>query len=371
MKKILFIFGTRPEAIKMAPLILKFKQFTAEFKVTICITAQHREMLDQVLQFFKIQSNYDLNVMKPNQSLFMLTATILTELESVLNKTDPDIIFVQGDTTSAFVGALAGFYKKIKVAHLEAGLRSNNKFSPFPEEINRILAGHIADYHFAPTIAAQHHLLSENIQNNIFVVGNTVIDALLIAKTIIQEQNQNSYYDKFTDIDFSKKIILVTGHRRESFGQPFEHICIALKEIALERPDIQIVYPVHLNPNVKNIVHQILGNISNIKLINPIDYPDMVWLMQKSQIILTDSGGVQEEAPSLGKPVLVMRDVTERQEGIDAGTAKLVGTDKEVIKSSVFTLLDNQEAYDKMASAINPYGDGDTSTKIMDIISNL
>ena len=364
--KILLIFGTRPEAIKMAPVVKRFQQNNS-FKTKICVTAQHREMLDQVLDFFDIKPDYDLNIMKPNQSLFDITANTLKGLESVLDDFQPDLVFIQGDTTTAFVGALAGFYKKIKIAHIEAGLRSYNKYSPFPEEMNRVLAGHLSDYHFAPTQRAKENLFNENIKENVYVVGNTVIDALFLGLDIIKKQGEEQYYKHFEFIDFSKKIILVTGHRRESFGKPFENICYALKEIA-KREDVEIVYPVHLNPNVREPVNRILKGINNIHLTEPLEYPYLIWLMNKSYLVLTDSGGIQEEAPSLGKPVLVMREVTERIEGIEAGTAKLVGTNKEKIVKETIKLLDNKEEYEKMARAVNPYGDGKASERIENII---
>jgi len=360
--KVLFLFGTRPEAIKRAPLIKEFKS-EENFKIKVCVTAQHRQMLDQVLNFFNIKPDYDLNLMKPNQSLFDITSNTLKGLEDVLEKEKPDLIFVQGDTTTAFVGALAGFYKKIKVAHIEAGLRSHNKYSPFPEEINRVLVGHLADYHFAPTKRAKENLFKENIKENVFVVGNTVIDALFLGLDIIKKEGEEKYYKYFDFIDFSKKIILVTGHRRESFGKPFENICYALKEIANSFSNVEIVYPVHLNPNVRKPVNKILKNQERIHLIEPLEYPYLIWLMSRSYLVLTDSGGIQEEAPSLGKPVLVMREVTERIEGIEAGTAKLVGTNKEKIEKEVKKLLENKGDYDKMSKAVNPYGEGDSSKK--------
>jgi UDP-N-acetylglucosamine 2-epimerase (non-hydrolysing) len=367
MLKILFIFGTRPEAIKMAPLVKEFQK-EEKFNVRVCVTAQHREMLDQVLNFFDIKPDYDLNLMKPSQSLFDITADTLKGLEKVLDKENPDLIFVQGDTTTAFVGALAGYYKKIKIAHIEAGLRSGNKYSPFPEEINRVLVGHLADYHFAPTERAKKNLYKENVKENVYVVGNTVIDALFLGLDIIKKHGEEKYYNYFDFIDFSKKIILVTGHRRESFGKPFENICYGLKEIANSFQDVEIVYPVHLNPNVREPVNRILNRIKNIHLIDPLEYPYLIWLMNKSYIVLTDSGGIQEEAPSLGKPVLVMREVTERIEGIEAGTAKIVGTDKEKIVNEAKTLIENKEEYNKMAKAVNPYGDGYSSVKIKNIL---
>lgn len=360
--KFLFIFGTRPEAIKLAPLILKLKEVG---EVNVCVTGQHREMLDQVLDFFSIVPDYDLNIMAKNQSLFTITAKSLKLLDSVIAESMPDMIIVQGDTTTALVGALAGYYKRIKVAHVEAGLRSFNKFSPFPEEINRILAGHIADLHFAPTRKARENLLRENIPDEtIFVVGNTVIDALFMGLDIVK-RDEKPFCAYFDFVDFSKKVILVTGHRRESFGKPFENICNALKEIA--GADVEIVYPVHLNPVVRKHVYAILRGIENIHLIEPLSYPHLIWLMRKCYLILTDSGGIQEEAPSLGKPVLVIRDVTERTEGIEEGTARLVGTDRKEIVKSVRALFDKRE-YSKMAKARNPYGDGKASVRIAGIL---
>jgi len=371
MNKILFIFGTRPEAIKMAPLIKEFEKNKDKFDIKVCVTAQHREMLDQVLDFFNINVDYDLNLMKPNQSLFTITADIIKSLENVLDSSKPDLIFVQGDTTTAFAGALAGFYKKIKIAHIEAGLRSFNKYSPYPEEINRVLVGHIADYHFAPTERAKKNLYNEGIKKNVWVVGNTVIDALFLGLDIIKKEGEDKYYKFFEFVDFSKKIILVTGHRRESFGEPFKNICFALKEIANSFEDIEIVYPVHLNPNVRKPVYEILQGHPRIHLIEPLEYPYLIWLMSKSYIVLTDSGGIQEEAPSLGKPVLVMRKITERVEGIEAGTAKLVGTNKDKIVKETMKLLESEQEYKKMANAVNPYGDGKASKKILKIIKEI
>lgn len=364
--RFLFIFGTRPEAIKLAPLIVKLKDIG---NIQVCVTGQHREMLDQVLQFFSIVPDYDLNIMMENQSLFTVTSKSLRLLEKVIKESQPNLIIVQGDTTTAFVGALAGFYNKIKVAHIEAGLRSFHKFSPFPEETNRVLVSHIADYHFAPTDKAKENLLRESIsEENIFVVGNTVIDALFMGLDIVN-RNEKRFYDYFRFLDFSKRIILVTGHRRESFGKPFENICHALKEIA--RENVETIYPVHLNPNVRGHVYPRLSGIKNIHLVEPLEYPYLIWLMSKSYLILTDSGGIQEEAPSLGKPVLVMRDVTERTEGIDAGTALLVGTDKEKIVKSVKMLLSNKGEYNNMAKHRNPYGDGKSSMRIRTTIKKL
>ncbi len=366
-KKILFIFGTRPEAIKMAPLIVAVKK---SFDVRVCLTAQHREMLDQVVDFFSIKPDYDLDLMEKGQTLFGITAKIIKGLEPVFDDYNPDMVFVQGDTTSAFVGALAAYYKKVKVAHLEAGLRSFDKYSPFPEEINRILVGRMADYHFAPTERAKNNLSLEGLNKNVYVVGNTVIDALYLGLGIL-EKSYVDYTSRFADLDFNKKIILVTGHRRESFGKAFDDICLAIKKVADEFSDVEVVYPVHLNPNVREPVNRILKGCKRVHIIEPLDYPSMIWLMSKSNIILTDSGGVQEEAPSLGKPVLVMRDVTERQEGIDAGTAKLVGTDSNLIFNSVSELLTNNSVYEKMAKATNPYGDGKSSQKILEILNSI
>ncbi len=373
--KLLFVFGTRPEAIKLAPLIHKFSSI-ASVEIKVCITAQHREMLDQVLEFFEIKPDFDLNIMKPNQSLFDLTSDGLKGLETVLNFYLPDVIFVQGDTTTAFVGALSGFYKKVKVAHVEAGLRSFNKFSPFPEEMNRELVGRLSDYHFAPTERAKVNLESEGIKKNVYVVGNTVIDALFLAISILEKNKAlkkeiETYFSRVFNSKTSKRI-LVTGHRRESFGKPFENICLAIKEIARKfKDEVEIIYPVHLNPNVRAPVSRILKGVENVHLIDPVPYPYMVWLLKESYLVLTDSGGIQEEAPSLGKPVLVMRDVTERIEGIEAGTAKLVGTQRDRIVTEVERLLTDREAYSRMAKAVNPYGDGKSSDRIGKIILKL
>lgn len=370
MKKILFVFGTRPEAIKMAVLVKKFLENKEIFETKVCITAQHREMLDQILEFFEIKPDYDLNLMKQNQTLFDITANGLLSVNKVLNEYRPDLVFVQGDTTTVLISSLAAFYNKIKVAHLEAGLRSENKYSPFPEEINRVLTTHIADFHFAPTVKAKKNLNRENVKKNIWVVGNTVIDALFLGLDIIKQKGEDKYKSFFNFIDFSKRIILVTGHRRESFGTPFENICNALKHIAESRDDVEIVYPVHLNPNVRKPVNQILKGMKRVHLIEPLDYPHLIWLMSKCYLVLTDSGGIQEEAPSLGKPVLVMRDVTERMEGVKAGNARLVGTNFDKITKETFLLLDNKYFYNKMSKAKNPYGDGKSSERIVDILKS-
>lgn len=366
MKKLLFIFGTRPEAIKMAPIVLEaLRQSWCETRV--CVTGQHRKMLDQVMQFFGLQADYDLSLMKPNQTLFDITADGMKGLEKVLNEYKPDLVLVQGDTTTAFIGALAAFYLKIPVAHVEAGLRSHNRYSPFPEEMNRKMVGSLAGFHFAPTPAAAANLASENIKEQVYITGNPVIDALLIAKEKTGEDEKYKAFFHF--IDPSKKLILVTGHRRESFGEPFEQICQALKTIAERHTDCEIVYPVHLNPNVMEPVNRILGGQQRIHLIEPLDYPFLVWLMSRSYLVLTDSGGIQEEAPSLGKPVLVMREVTERTEGIEAGTAILVGTNPEAIISNTSTLLADAARYNAIANAVNPYGDGTASQQILSIIN--
>lgn len=370
MKKLLFIFGTRPEAIKLAPLIIHCKKSPA-FEVKVCVTAQHREMLDQVLNFFSIVPDYDLNLMQPNQTLFAVTAQALITIEPILEQTKPDIVLVQGDTTTVFVASLAAYYKKIRIAHVEAGLRSYNKYAPFPEEINRVLTGHLADIHFAPTENARQNLLRENITRNIYVVGNPVIDALFLGLAIIHQQGEEKYASKFSFLAQHKKIILITCHRRESFGKPFRNICNAFSTIAQKYPDIQLVYPVHLNPHIKQVAYELLSNIPNIHLIEPLDYPHLIWLMNRSYLVLTDSGGIQEEAPSLGKPVLVLRDVTERTEGIEAGTARLVGTNSESIVAHVSELIDNFEAYHAMARAINPYGDGTASKQMVEILEKL
>jgi len=364
---LLFVFGTRPEAIKMAPIILKAKN-NHTFNVKVCVTGQHKEMLYQVLDFFGISPDYDLNIMKSSQTLFDITTNCLESLKNVLTKEKPDVLLVQGDTTTAFTGALAAFYNKIHVAHIEAGLRSHNKFSPFPEEINRVLVSHLADYHFAPTERAKLNLQKEGIFENVYVVGNTVIDALYMGLEIINNTGEDSFYQRFKFIDFSKRIILVTGHRRESFGKPFENICKALKELSSAFNDIEIIYPVHLNPNVQKPVYRILDKTERIHLLEPLSYPELLWLMNKSYLILTDSGGIQEEAPSLGKPVLVMREVTERIEGIEAGTAKLVGTQKDKIIKSVTDLLTDPDIYKDMANAVNPYGDGNSAKRILETL---
>ena len=374
MKKIIFIFGTRPEAIKLAPVINYFKKDLKSFKTLVLVTAQHREMLDQVLKTFNIIPDYDLNLMSKNQSLEGLTGKILDKVSVLLKKIKPDLIFTQGDTTTTFSSSLAAFYNKIPVAHIEAGLRTNDIYSPFPEELNRRMTSSIASYHFPPTKQSEKSLLSEGIRKECVIrTGNTVIDALLIVSKIVEsslEMYEKYYLNNYGIKINSKKIILLTGHRRESFGNGFENICYAIRDIALQN-DIQVIYPVHLNPNVQEPVNRILNNIDNIYLIPPQDYVPFIFLMKKSNIILTDSGGVQEEAPSLAKPVLIMRDTTERPEGIKAGTSKLVGTDKTQIKIQVEKLLNNQNEYNKMAKAVSPYGNGKASEIIYNYIFNL
>lgn len=368
MKNILFIFGTRPEAIKMAPMIKELQSRPKKFRVAVCVTGQHREMLDQALDFFEIHPDYDLDVMKPGQSLFGVTARILEKIETVIDDFQPNVILVQGDTTTALVGALAGYYKQVDVGHLEAGLRSGDKYAPYPEEMNRVLVAQIARYHFAPTERARDSLKKEGIiADHIHIVGNTVIDALLLGLNIIRNTKSDEF-SKAINVDWSKRVMLVTGHRRESFGEGFEGICSAIKRLALRYEDLEIVYPVHLNPSVKEPANRILGGIRNIHLIQPLDYPNLIWVMEKSYLVLTDSGGIQEEAPTLGKPVLVMREVTERQEGIDAGTAKLVGTEEDNIFLEVQKLLNDPEEYKIMANAVNPYGDGTTASQIANIL---
>jgi UDP-N-acetylglucosamine 2-epimerase (non-hydrolysing) len=373
MKKCLFIFGTRPEAIKMAPVIQEFKKETT-FETKVCVTAQHREMLDQVLDFFNIDVDYDLNLMRPGQNLFGLTALIITELKSVLEDFNPDYVFVHGDTTTTMASSLAAFYNGSKVCHVEAGLRTYNKRSPFPEEINRVLTGHIADFHFAPTDTSYSNLIKEKIKKeDILITGNTVIDALIES---VKKVNSSDFTSPQIDelkkiVNLQKEIILVTGHRRENHGEGFINICKALKEIAEKADNVQIIYPVHLNPNVQKPVYDLLSDNPNIALIDPLPYEAFVWLMDKSKLIITDSGGVQEEAPSLGKPVLVMRDTTERPEAVDAGTVILVGTNTKKIVDEALDLLVNQERYKEMSLLHNPYGDGNASLKIKNFIKNL
>lgn len=371
IKKILFIFGTRPEAIKLAPVIKEFNK-SKYYKVEVCVTSQHKELLQHVLSFFDIVPDYNLDVMIENQSLFHLTATIILKLEKIIETSQPAWIFVQGDTTTTFVAALAAFYKRIKIAHIEAGLRSFKKYSPFPEEINRVLVSHLADLHFAPTERSKENLLTEGInEEKIFVVGNPVVDALQWGLKKVKKMKIEDFGKTFDYIDFSKKIILVTGHRRESFGKPFENICLAIKEIAQLYADVEIIYPVHLNPNVRKPVFEILREEKRVHLLEPLDYPAFIWLMDKSYLILTDSGGIQEEAPSLEKPVLVMREVTERTEGIETKKTKIVGTTTNTIMRGIISALKDEEIYKKITDTSNPYGDGRAAKRIVEHLRRL
>ena len=370
-KKNLIIFGTRPEAIKMAPLVNKFL-LDKRFETKVCVTGQHREMLDQVLSFFGIVPDYDLSLMKPNQNLYNLTGEVISGLKPILESFKPDFVYVHGDTTTTMAASIAGFYSGAKVCHVEAGLRTNNMLSPFPEEMNRQVAGRVATYHFAPTIKSEENLLKEIvIDENIIITGNTVIDALLESSNRVENLDNEEVKEIKNKINFENRILLVTGHRRENHGQGFINICKALKEIAVNNPDIEIVYPVHLNPNVLKPVNELLGDVRNIHLIKPLSYPTFVWMMNQSYLIITDSGGVQEEAPSLGKPVLVMRDTTERPEAVEAGTVILVGTDVQKIIKETQELLYNSKKYGSMSSLHNPYGDGKACERIIEFISNL
>ena len=376
MKKILVVFGTRPEAIKMAPVIQKLKKEEDYYETRVCVTAQHREMLDQVLDLFKINPDYDLNIMQPDQGLDEVASKILIKLNPVLDDFLPDLVLVHGDTITTFAASLSAYLKKIKVGHVEAGLRTGDLFSPWPEEGNRRLTSILTDYHFAPTALSKKNLLDEGIdESKIFITGNSVIDALQIIVSRIESDKKLKFQiekrvEKSGFVNLSSKFILVTGHRRENFGQGMLSICKSLKVLAKNNLDINFIYPVHLNPNVRKPVNDLLSDISNIKIVEPFEYEEFVYLMSKSFLILTDSGGIQEEAPSLGKPVLVMRDKTERPEAIEAGTVKLVGSDKDKIVKEVQRLLDNHEDYQKMCKAINPYGDGKTSKRIIEILKD-
>lgn len=372
MKKILFVFGTRPEAIKMAPLIKAFKADSENFISKVCVTAQHREMLDQVLEFFEIIPDYDLDLMRPEQNLHSLTSLIIGETKIVFEEFKPDYLFVHGDTTTSMVSALSAFYLGIKVCHIEAGLRTNNKLSPFPEEINRQITGRIADLHFAPTTLSRTNLLAEKVSDETIVVtGNTVIDALLDSVKKVADLSNDITNPIREFIGDSTKVVLVTGHRRENHGHGFESICAALGHIANNEEDVKIIYPVHLNPNVQEPVNRILDGAKNVLLTKPLAYPEFIWLMNKSKIILTDSGGIQEEAPSLGKPVLVMRDTTERPEAVEAGTVILVGTDKEKIIKECNSLLNDDIRFERMSKLHNPYGDGQACLRIIKHIKRL
>ena len=382
MKKIAFVFGTRPEAIKMAPLLKEFQNYPMDFKTIVCVTGQHREMLDQVLEIFDITPDYDLNIMKQGQDLYDVTARVLLGMKDVLLNEKPNLVLVHGDTTTSTAAALAAFYQQIPVGHVEAGLRTHNIYSPWPEEMNRQITSRIATYNFSPTSLSKQNLLAENIQDkSIVVTGNTVIDALYMVVDKIKNDKQldtflaNSLLSAGYDINrlqSDKKLVLITGHRRENFGVGFIEICKAIKVLTDKYQDVDFVYPMHLNPNVREPIHQVFGkdlsNFKNIFFIEPLEYLSFVYLMEKSNIILTDSGGIQEEAPGLGKPVLVMRDTTERPEALEAGTVKLVGTNSDKIIYEVSSLLDNQNYYDKMSKSINPYGDGNASNKIVQFL---
>ncbi len=379
MKKIMLVFGTRPEAIKMAPLVKTFQHQADSFQTIVCVTGQHREMLDQVLSIFNIKPDYDLNIMKQGQDLYDITANVLIGMRTVLKEAQPDIVLVHGDTTTSTAAALAAFYQQIPVGHVEAGLRTHNIYSPWPEEMNRQITSRIATYHFAPTSLSRENLLNENIPDEtITITGNSVIDALywvvnkIKADTSLQLQLQTELYNagyNVSRLTEGKKLVLITGHRRENFGQGFINICTAIKDLAQKYPNTDFVYPMHLNPNVRKPIHDVFGSdlttLDNMFFIEPLEYLAFVYLMEKSTIVLTDSGGIQEEAPGLGKPVLVMRDTTERPEALAAGTVKLVGTDYHKIMSELSTLLDSKEAYDQMSKAVNPYGDGLACNRII------
>ena len=379
MKKVMLVFGTRPEAIKMAPLVKKFQDNSDKFETVVCVTGQHREMLDQVLQIFEIRPDYDLNIMKQGQDLYDVTARVLIGMRDVLKEAQPDVVLVHGDTTTSTAAALAAFYQQIPVGHVEAGLRTHNIYSPWPEEMNRQITGRIASYHFSPTPLSKQNLLAEGVsEEHIFVTGNTVIDALYM---VIDKIKNDKILDEGLEkllmqagynvnrLANGKKLILITGHRRENFGDGFIHMCTAIKDLTKKYPDADFVYPMHLNPNVRKPIHEVFGedlsNLGNMFFIEPLEYLSFVYLMEKSTLVLTDSGGIQEEAPGLGKPVLVMRDTTERPEALDAGTVKLVGTCYDKIVREVSKLLDDQEYYDIMSKAVNPYGDGKACERIV------
>ncbi len=380
MKKILLVFGTRPEAIKMAPLVKKLQEMPEEFQTVVCVTGQHREMLDQVLRLFDITPEYDLNIMKPNQDLYDITSRILLGMRDVLREVQPDIVLVHGDTTTSMAAALAAFYQQIPVGHVEAGLRTGNIYSPWPEEMNRLITGRITTHHFSPTPLAKENLLREHVdEKQIIVTGNTVIDELQIVVKRLAEDNAlaNEVATKINQmgydvqrLDGNRRMVLITGHRRENFGEGFLNICHAIKHLAEQYKDVDFVYPMHLNPNVRKPVLEILGDkAENVFLIEPLDYLPFVYMMQHSTLILTDSGGVQEEAPGLGKPVLVMRDTTERPEAVEAGTVLLVGTNREKIEQGVSMLLDDAETYRRMSEAVNPYGDGLACERIIEYLA--
>ena len=372
MKKVMLVFGTRPEAIKMAPLGKEFQKQPKRVETVVCVTGQHREMLDQVLKIFDIKPDYDLNIMKQGQDLYDVTARVLTGMRDVLKEVKPDVVLVHGDTTTSTAAALAAFYQQIPVGHVEAGLRTHNIYSPWPEEMNRLLTGRLATYHFSPTPLSRNNLIKESVDDrNIIITGNTVIDALywVVDKIKNNKELDNELEDILSKAGYDvnrlnngKKLVLITGHRRENFGDGFINMCTAIKDLTVKYPDLDFVYPMHLNPNVRKPIHEVFGeNLSGLKnmfFIEPLEYLSFVYLMEKSSIVLTDSGGIQEEAPGLGKPVLVMRDTTERPEALDAGTVKLVGTDYNKIVNEVSSLIDDKAAYEKMSKAVNPYGDG-------------
>ena len=384
MKKVMLVFGTRPEAIKMAPLVKEFEKHSDEFETIICVTGQHREMLDQVLQIFDIKPNYDLNIMKQQQDLYDVTSRVLLGMRDILKEVQPDVVLVHGDTTTSTASALAAFYQQIPVGHVEAGLRTYNIYSPWPEEMNRQITGRIATYNFSPTPLSKQNLLHEGVkEQSITVTGNTVIDALywVVDKIKNDQRLQDELKESLIHAGYDtgrleggKKLVLITGHRRENFGEGFINMCNAIKDLTLKYPHVDFVYPMHLNPNVRKPIHEVFGedlsNLGNMFFIEPQEYLSFVYMMEKSHIVLTDSGGIQEEAPGLGKPVLVMRDTTERPEALDAGTVKLVGTDYQKIVDSVSILLDDTKEYEKMSKAVNPYGDGLACGRIVEFIAN-
>lgn len=381
MIKVMLVFGTRPEAIKMCPLVKEFQKHNDGFETIVCVTGQHREMLDQVLNIFEVKPDYDLNIMKQGQDLYDVTARVLTGMRDVFKECKPDVVLVHGDTTTSTAAALAAFYQQIPVGHVEAGLRTHNIYSPWPEEMNRQITGRIATYNFSPTPLSESNLKAEKAQGNIYVTGNTVIDALHMVvnklkndETLAKEQEailKQAGYDVNRLAD-DKKLVLITGHRRENFGEGFIHMVTAIKDLKSKYPDVDFVYPMHLNPNVRKPIHEVFGedlsNLGNMFFIEPLQYLEFVYLMEKATIVLTDSGGIQEEAPGLGKPVLVMRDTTERPEALASGTVHLVGTDYQKIMDEVSTLLEDEQAYEKMSKAVNPYGDGKACARIVEIL---
>ena len=383
MKTVMLVFGTRPDAIKMAPLVKKFQKYSSDFKTVVCVTGQHREMLDQVLKIFDIKPDYDLNIMKQGQDLYDITARVLLGMRDVLNEVKPDVVLVHGDTTTSMAASLAAFYQQIAVGHVEAGLRTYDIYSPWPEEMNRQITSRIATYNFSPTPLSEKNLKEEKVHGNIYVTGNTVIDALhmVVEKlkndvTLAAKQEQmlaKAGYDVARLAD-GKKLVLITGHRRENFGEGFINMVTAIKNLTEKYPNVDFVYPMHLNPNVRKPIHEVFGenlsDLGNMFFIEPLQYLEFIYLMEKSTIVLTDSGGIQEEAPGLGKPVLVMRDTTERPEALESGTVRLVGTNHDLIVEEVSTLLDNQSVYDKMSRAVNPYGDGKACDRIVYALRN-